>query len=88
MDACMEQTEADRRIIVNGKGDAHSLLFTIDNTFENEIKKNKNGEFLTSKSQGSGIGINSAKKIVERYNGFFSADKKGNMFCVSFMLNF
>ena len=47
----MEQTEADRRIIVNGKGDAHSLLFTIDNTFENEIKKNKNGEFAQKKEE-------------------------------------
>ena len=87
MDACMEQQNSRRRIIVKGKGDAHSLVFTIDNTCENEIKKNKKGEFLTTKPDGNGIGVNSAKKIVERYNGFFSADKKGDMFCVSFMLN-
>ena len=87
MDACMEQESSERRIIIKGKGDAHSLIFTIDNTFENEIKKNKKGEFITTKPSGNGIGINSAKKIVERYNGFFSADKKGDMFCVSFMLN-
>ena len=87
LDACMEQKETERRIIVKGKGDAHSLIFTIDNTCENEIKKNKKGELLTTKSHGNGIGVNSAKKIVERYNGFFSADKKGEMFCVSFMLS-
>ncbi len=87
VDACMEQKHSDRRIIVKGKGDAHSLLFTIDNTCENEIKKNKQGELLTTKPNGNGIGVSSVKKIVERYNGFFSADKKGDMFCVSFMLN-
>lgn len=87
LDACMEQKETERRIIVKGKGDAHSLIFTIDNTCENEIKKNKKGDLLTTKSHGNGIGVNSAKKIVERYNGFFSADKKGEMFCVSFMLS-
>lgn len=87
MDACMEQQNSKRRIIMKGKGNAHSLIFTIDNTCENEIKKNKNGEFLTTKPTGNGIGVNSAKKIVERYNGFFSADKRGTMFCVSFMLN-
>ncbi len=87
LDACMEQQQSDRRIIVKGKGDAHSLLFTIDNTCENELKRNKKGELLTTKFSGNGIGVNSAKKIVERYNGFFSADKKGEMFCVSFMLN-
>ncbi len=87
VEACMEQKHSDRRIVVKGKGDAHSLLFTIDNTCENEIKKNKKGELLTTKPHGNGIGVNSAKKIVERYNGFFSADKKGDIFCVSFMLN-
>lgn len=87
LDACMEQQHSKRRIIIKGKGDSHSLVFTIDNTYENELKKNKDGELLTTKSYGNGIGVNSAKKIVERYNGFFSADKKGEMFCVSFMLN-
>lgn len=87
LEACIEQRHSDRRIIIKGKGDEHSLLFTIDNTCENGIKKNKKGELLTTKSHGNGIGVNSAKKIVERYNGFFSADKKGDMFCVSFMLN-
>ena len=87
LEACIEQKEHNRRIIIKGKGDAHSLLFTIDNTCENEIKRNKKGELLTTKPAGNGIGVNSVKKIVERYNGFFSADKKGEMFCVSFMLN-
>ena len=87
MDACMEQKSTKRRIIIKGKGDAHSLIFTIDNTCENEIKKDPNGMLISTKSKGNGIGISSAKKIVERYNGFFSADKKGEMFCVSFMLN-
>ena len=88
VDACLEQKDFGRRIIVKGKGDAHSLIFTVDNTFENEIRKSEKGELLTTKPNGNGIGVNSAKKIVERYNGFFSADKKGDMFCVSFMLNF
>jgi len=87
VDACLEQKSSKRRIIVKGKGDQHSLVFTIDNTCENELKKNKKGDLLTTKTDGSGIGVNSAKKIVERYQGFFSADKKDDMFCVSFMLN-
>lgn len=88
LDACIEQTNTARHIILKGKGDANTLIVTIDNTCENQVKKNKKGEFLTTKPNGNGIGINSAKKIVERYNGFFSADKKENMFCVSFMINF
>ena len=87
IDACIAQKTSERRIIIKGKGDAHSLIFTIDNTFENEIKKNKKGKLLTTKPHGNGIGVSSAQKIVERYNGFFSADAKEDMFCVSFMLN-
>ena len=87
LDACSVQQNSKRHIIVNGKGDAHSLIFTIDNTFENEIKRNKKGELLTTKPNGNGIGINSVKKIVERYDGFFSANEQDDMFCVSFMLN-
>lgn len=87
MDACIAQKTSKRRIIIKGKGDSHSLIFTIDNTFENEIKKNKKGKLLTTKPNGNGIGISSAQKIVERYNGFFSADAKEDLFCVSFMLN-
>ena len=88
IDACMNQKNSDRRIIVKGECNAHSLLFTIDNTFENEIKRNKRGDLLTTKPEGNGIGVESAKKIVERYHGFFSADQKDNLFCVSFILNF
>ena len=88
IEACIEQQHAKRRVIIKGKGDAHSLIVTIDNTCDNEIERNKKGELLTTKPDGNGIGVNSAKKIVERYNGFFSADKKDELFCVSFMLNF
>ena len=87
IDACMEQKSSKRRIIIKGKADAHSLVFTIDNTCENEIVRNQKGEFVTTKSRGHGIGVTSARKIVERYNGIFSAEKKTEMFCVSFMLN-
>lgn len=85
--ACNEQKNDLRSIIVKGKGDQHSLVFTIDNTFDNAIIKNDENEFVSTKPQGSGIGLRSAKKIVEKYNGVFSADKNENLFCVSFMLN-
>jgi signal transduction histidine kinase len=88
IEACMEQKNTARRIIVKGKGDENSLIVTIDNTCENEIKRNKKGALLSTKAHGNGIGVNSAKKIVERYNGFFSAEKREEMFCVSFMLSF
>ena len=87
LDGCLEQRSSKRRIIIKGKGDAHSLVFTIDNTFENELKKDKKGDFITTKNGGNGIGLKSVKKITGRYNGLFSAEQREEMFCVSFMLN-
>lgn len=87
IDACLEQKNHQRHIIIKGKGDSNSLVFIIDNTCENDVQKNDKGDFITTKPHGNGIGLNSAKKIVERYGGIFNADKKGNVFRVSFMLN-
>lgn len=85
--ACTEQKGTDRRITINGSATKHSLTFTIDNTFDHEIKRDKNGKLITTKKHGSGIGLESAKNIVECYNGIFDTSVQNNMFCVSFMLN-
>lgn len=85
--ACSEQQNALRSIIIKGKGDAHTLVFTIDNTCENQVQKNEHGEFISTKPNGNGIGLRSAKKIVEQYGGIFTAEKKEDLFCVSFMLH-
>ncbi len=87
LDACVEQKEGEKKIMISGKGDKNSLFFTIDNTYDNKIKRNHTGQFLSTKSHGSGIGIVSAKHIVMRYNGVFAAEAKDGMFFVSFMLN-
>ena len=86
VDACAE-CDTDRHIIVRGNAEKHSLFFTIDNSCRDNIKRDKRGEFISTKKKGSGLGLQSAKYIVTRYNGVFRAEKKENMFFVSFMLN-
>lgn len=85
--ACNEQENSIRSIAIKGKGDKHSLVFTIDNTCGNNVKKDDAGAYISTKPNGNGIGLRSAKKIVEQYNGVFTAEKTENLFCVSFMLN-
>ncbi len=87
INACIEQSSEQRKIIVHGKADHHSVSFTIDNTCDNKIKKTPKGHFLSTLKGGSGLGLSSAEHIVNRYGGVFSAEKKGNMFYVSFLLN-
>ncbi len=87
LDACIEQSNGSRKIMISGKGDQNSLFFTIDNTFDNPIKQSASAQFLSTKKHGSGIGLESVKHIVARYHGFFRAEPKDNVFYVSFMLN-
>ena len=44
-------------------------------------------KLLTTKKDGSGIGLESVKNIADDYNGVFNYEIKGNKFCVDIMLN-
>ena len=87
IDACSVQKSKDRKIIMCGCIKNSCLLFTIDNTFENDIRKNADGVFSSTKHNGNGIGIESAKAIVKRYNGIMRTEQKNGLFYVSVMLN-
>ena len=85
--ACKNSTLTANKIIIRGTGTKDALFFTIDNTFDNQILKDAKGNLMTTKRTGSGIGVESVKHIVSRYNGTFTTEQKDNMFYVSFMLN-
>lgn len=86
IDACRIQKNEYRKIYISGtlKGDA--LYFTIDNTYENAVKQNKEGIYLSTKHPGTGLGIESAKNTVLNHNGILNITLKDGMFCVSVML--
>lgn len=87
-DECLTLPEDKRHILLKMLMPNHSsVVFTLDNTFSgHSIQKNK-GQFLSSKHEGYGIGIDSAANIVERYNGVLKIDTEGKMFCISVVLN-
>ena len=87
IDACSVQKSKDRSIIVHGCIKNSCLLFTIDNTFENDVNKTLDGIYSSTKHSGKGIGIESAKAIVERYKGIMRTEQKDGVFYVSIMLN-
>ena len=87
IDACSVQKSKDRKIIIHGCLKNSCLLFTIDNTFENDIRKDADGVYSSTKHCGNGIGIESAKAIVKRYKGIMRTEQKNGFFYVSVMLN-
>lgn len=61
----------------------------IENSFLPErIRKDKYGNFLTTKkdSESHGIGLKSVKRMVEKYHGDMSINIKETHFCVKLML--
>ena len=86
IDAC-ENVQKDKRSIELKihRPNAGSIVFSIDNTFDGNIKMSGN-KFLSTKENGSGIGIESAKYVVEKYNGDMKIEINANKFCVSGVL--
>ncbi|MCI8780690.1 MAG: GHKL domain-containing protein [Lachnospiraceae bacterium] len=86
LDACILEENIHKKIVVRGQTKNNTLFLTIDNTFHGKVKKDKNGRYLSSKHEGEGIGIESAKQIVLCYHGIFQVDCEDGLFCVSVML--
>lgn len=61
-------------------------LFVIENPFSNNINQDGIGNFLTTKSNGSGIGIQSAKEIISKYDGYIAFRTSDGIFSVSVSL--
>ena len=86
IDACknieIEKRKIDLKI---HKPNAEAIVFSIDNTFDGNIKM-KGNRFLSTKENGSGIGIESVKYVVNKYEGDIKIEINENKFCVSGVL--
>lgn len=86
-EGCMTCSEEQRKIILRGSMvNQSSYVFTLDNTFFGSIQF-ENGRYLSTKHDGIGIGIESIKNIVNKYNGTSEFKFKNNIFYISIMLN-
>ena len=87
LEACSRQTSSDRTISIRAamRGE-NILMLTVINSYEIEPRKNAQGTFLSSKRQGDGIGLESVRSIVRRYNGRCSINAKDKKFTVQIML--
>ena len=78
---------SDKEISVAIDCNGSQMLIAIDNTFSGKLKKSFDGNLLTTKKGGSGVGLESVKNICKKYTGVFNYEVIGNKFCVSVMLN-
>lgn len=85
VDGCMVLSEDKRWIKVRGNYENNTFIFTCDNSSVANSLKIKNNKYISSKHSGYGVGIESVKAIVNRYNGVFSIKENNNEVCVSIL---
>lgn len=87
-EACMRQTKTPRWIHVKacmfGKD---SFTMQVKNSYEGEIKSTNNGNLISSKRNEEGMGVNSMKRICEKYNGTCQYHYENHIFILSIQLN-
>jgi two-component system sensor histidine kinase AgrC len=66
----------------------NNLSIVIINSYDGNLRRGKNGRILTTKSEPSnhGIGLQSIKKTVEKYNGVIQIENSENEFCLKLLL--
>ncbi|HJC23242.1 MAG TPA: GHKL domain-containing protein [Candidatus Eisenbergiella merdavium] len=66
-----------------------TLIIIIKNPYENELKKSKSGDFLSTKhnSKGHGFGLGAIKKVADKYSGDVLIETQNNIFGITILLD-
>lgn len=81
------RNSADKKITLKIQLDKSILYIRIDNQYDGKLNVN-NGNLISIKkdSQYHGIGLNSIRNAIEKYEGIMDIDYTANLFSVSIML--
>lgn len=87
MEACERKPLAQRSILLASQEDPHTYFLLLENSYDGKVNM-QNGRFLSRKSMAPrmGIGLESARKIIERCGGTFDIYPLADMFRVGISL--
>lgn len=83
LDACKKENSDNKKIAVNASFENGMLCITVDNTYTGTLKYTSDGNIISTKHSGSGLGTQSVKNIAARYCGICSLEAKNGMFYAS-----
>lgn len=87
LEACLRQEGGTPSISVNINSVGQSMItLSIRNSYSHEIKE-QDGQFISSKRDGIGIGTSSVRYLTERYHGFLNFSHGNGIFEASVFLN-
>lgn len=87
LEACLTLKDGPAGISVKARSESYALFFQIDNSCGKKPVCDKEGNYLSSKHKGRGIGLESVRSIVAQYDGVLEINQDQNRFCVSVLLN-
>lgn len=85
VEACMSIEDSKRLIVVKTEMKGNQLVLMIKNTYQHEIIE-KEHQFYSTKHKGMGIGLESVKRVTEKYKGQMKVDYDENHFSVFILL--
>ncbi len=77
----------ERYIRIKAMAEHSSLFLYVENRYDGNIKKDKNGYYLSTKREGRGIGLASIRSIVDKHSGILEIEDANGIFAVSVFLN-
>lgn len=83
LDACRQEKSADKRIIVRAGVEGGALCITVDNTYTGSLKLAEDGQLLSTKHNGPGLGTRSVQSIAQQHGGLCRLEVREGMFCAS-----
>ena len=87
VDACAKQDYEHNLVTIRGGLRSDGVVaFTVDNTCLTVPVQNSKGRYMSTKHDGEGLGTESVRDIVARYNGLVNFSYEPGMFCVSVMM--
>ena len=89
IEAVKECKHSEKLICITMGVKKESLVLVVKNPYENCIKKDKKGNLLTTKKEvyRHGYGINSIKRVVEKYEGEVLIVLENNHFIITIIMN-
>lgn len=88
IEASAELPEEKRHIRYFMKYETNILIITVINAFSGRINKNKNGTIITCKEmpENHGIGLDSVRKVADKYHGSVVIETEENTFIIKIIL--
>lgn len=86
VEACRRMTEGDRFIRLNSSAQHGVLTVTMDNSFDGEVRQ-KDGEYVSHKDGGPGVGLSSVRAVAEQHQGGARFEHRDKVFLSSVYLS-